>query len=340
MGKNNQSISIFQNNPNTWCYGMDFSYMLSIMTDLLRGVIKDFSISSFFQSNSDYIIKLQYFPFSLSKIRDFAVGGPLGLGKRGYSNYTVHGIIEKSINNVPFYNTVWFTIYQLTPTSYLDYAPYTKYTLSIPFFGKIDINPEFLYKGNIRAYLTVDIASGMGTVTIKNEFTENGVNKSYMIDVISKKLSIDIPIGKTNEEEQRRNNVLQLISSVGSAIGLYVGVASGNPLITAGSVGMLSKNVTTALSNNIDKLTSYNGGNGDKSLLGIDREIYMIKETVKNVNNISLALKGKPLKKNKLLSTVTGYTEIGEIHFNASNVEITDDELTELIDLLHSGVIL
>lgn len=341
MGNNNQSVSIFTNNPNTWCYGMDFNYAISVIKDILNGTISGYDVSGFFQNNSDYILKLQYFPFSISKIREFAKSGSLGLGKSGYSNYSVNGIVlKKDALQNQIYNDIWFTIYRLTPASYLDYAPYTTYTLYVPFFDKININPEYLYKGNVRGYLTVDVVNGTGTLTLFNLFMENGVNKQYMIDSITKKLSIDIPLGKTNEEEQRRNNILQLISSLGSAIGLYMGVASGNPLITAGSVGLLTKNVTQAISNNVDRLSSYNGGNGDKSLLGIDREIYMIKETIKNIKYPSLHLKGKPCRKNLLLSSVTGYTEIGEIHFDPKDVLIYDDEINEITELLHTGVIL
>ena len=39
------------------------------------------------------------------------------------------------------------------------------------------------------------------------------------------------------------------------------------------------------------------------------------------------------------MSTLSGYVEIGEIHFDPKNADIYQDEITEIVELLQKGVI-
>ena len=51
-------------------------------------------------------------------------------------------------------------------------------------------------------------------------------------------------------------------------------------------------------------------------------------------------LQGYPANYYTSLSSITGYTEIGDIQFNASNNDIYNVEIDEIIALLKSGVIM
>mgnify|MGYP003290117292 CR=1 FL=1 len=321
----------YRQTVNEWCYGMDYSTLIGLQSDIIDGTVNDYDISSFFQSNSDYFVHWRYYPFAINKICDITANVNPTIGKKTFNNYTMC-----SITNViaPIKKWFDFTISR-SHNNFLDFAPYTKVTLYVPFFGTFDLPLQQCYGKRIYGYITLDVRSGNANLS----FYSYTINEGYIfLFERSVKIGIDIAVGKSNAEEIKRNNILQTISFGGSLIGLGVGMYSGNPLITAGSVGMLTKNVTQALSNNVDRLSSYTGSNGTYSSLSCDKTIRLYIETPKDVKSPSLTLKGGVCDKNLNLSTVTGYTEIGEIHFNPMGYDIYDDEIKEIEDLLRGGV--
>ena len=163
---------------------------------------------------------------------------------------------------------------------------------------------------------------------------------SVLIESRTCQIAINLPWGKSNEQEQQRNNLLQLISSIGSVISTGVGVGTGNPTAVVGGVALATKTITTAIQNNVDILTGYNGGNGGRDGLCCDKTIKLIIQRPKNPTIPDGSLKGYPLMENYPLDSLTGYTEIGNIHFHPFGYDIYDDEMNEIIDLLRSGVVL
>ena len=98
--------------------------------------------------------------------------------------------------------------------------------------------------------------------------------------------------------------------------------------------------MVTAIENNVDHLKGYRGLGGDRSGLSVDKDIYLITDLPVQPYHIDASLVGKPLKRTRTLSAVSGYTEVGVIHFNPSNYEIYQNEVDEIVSLLHEGVIL
>lgn len=301
----------------------------NILYAILDGTITGYGLTNFLQNDSDYVTRMMYFPFLLD---NFCVNSPTATTtfKIGSVNATVPG--SATVGNALKYKEYikWFEVSASTHNDFYEYEPYTRYRLYVPFFDTIDIPCKNIYSG-FTGYISLDISSGRATLTI--------VSGGATIITTTAQVGIPLSLGATNKQEQQRNNILQGISLVGSVAGVIGGIATSNPLVVAGAVGIGTKAVTTAMANNVDRFTS-KGATGTRDMLGCDRGIYLIRETVKNVVRPNLSIKGRPCKQNLSLSSVTGYTEIGEIHFNPSDNVIYDDEISEIIDLLHTGVIL
>lgn len=314
--------------PNETCYCMPNYQMAEIQNDVNKGSFKDWAVGSLFSNTSSYFVSWMYFPFDVSKfINTFNMSPVIGKKVGKYNN--VH-LMSTQQNNPPVKEWFNFTINRYF-NNFLDYEPYTKIRIFIPFFGMWDLPLEQIYGKKVVCYLTFDAQSG-------------NLNCAFYIDngryIMGKtiKIGIEITMGVTNAEEIKRNNLLQAISFGGNLLGLGIGLSAGNPLITAGSVNMLSRNVTTALQNNVDRLQDYKQS-GSFADLSIDRNIYMVVERPQNVNVPDVHITGKPFEQSITLQSLSGFTKVGEIHFNPMNNEtITSEEITEIVSLLKDGV--
>ena len=314
----------------------------SFLNDIISGDITGYSISNLFQDNSSYVTKAMFFPFNLTNLyntTNLTSGMYLCLGKlqKDVANY-VNGT-NKQIRQVNRMvttdaNLTWF---KFTVTrnfnNFLDFAPYTKIYINIPFFGLTEINPIDAYLGEMTVYLLVDIRTGYATIYIDNNDGVTVIQKRM-------KISTDISIGKTNAEDIRRNNLLESISFITSVGIMASGIASGNAISAGAGVGLLGKTVSDTINNNVSRMENLSGGGDGRDLQVQDGNIRLIIERPTDVKYPDYHLKGGVCRKNDYLENVTGYTEIGEIHFDAKSYDIYDDEIEELTALLRDGVIL
>ena len=314
------------------------SFKLFLM-DLIGGHINGYGLNGLFQDNASYVSKAMFFPFDLSKMFNLTELqsqmwirlGKITINGANYSYDTTHKVHQidglKGVSSCK-----WFEVnVTRTHNNFLDFAPYTKIMLQIPYFGLIDLNPIDVYKGKISVYLVIDVRSGYATIYIENV---DGV----IICEKTSKVAVDISIGKSNAEEIRRSNILETISVLGQVGMIASGVASGQPLVSGVGASLLTKTATETINNNITRLTSLSGSGDSRDKQAQDGTIYVIVETPKNITVPDVKLKGGVCRKNLSLSTIKGYTEIGEIHFNPMGYDIYDDEIAELNDLLRGGV--
>lgn len=295
---------------------------------LVDGTITGFDITGLFQDNNDYVVSITYFPIKISNFVTTQTGTQtIVLGKNDTP------ITGKTITKqTSYYNLGSFTITRRY-NNYLDYAPYTQFTLYVPYFEKITIDPKLAYSSvTINVYMSVDLLTGKATLYV--------VGGDIIIETKTAQLGITIPLGKTNEQEQTRNNILQgigLISSIGS---LVYGGTSGNALALVGGLALATKTTTTMIQNNIDKLNGYTGMQGSRDGLCVDKTCRLIAEYPRIVSEPNVNLVGKPCMKNLSLTSVSGFTRVQVIHFDPKNAKIYQDEIQEIVSLLKEGVIL
>lgn len=313
----------------TWNYAMASSMFWGIQQDIINGTITGYGLQDFFQENSDYIVSFKYYPFPITRLYSVAPAGDLHLGKASFSSYQVNGIQRPSSKPI----SKWFT-FSVTRTynNFLDFAPYTKITLNAPFFESINIDPQIAYGNTVDGYLSVDLTNNHATL-----FVYIGSN---LYDVKTAQMGVEIPVGKTNAQEQKRNNIMNLISLGTGIITTSMGANGGNGIVSAGGVNIISKSLQSALMNNVDRMKGYKGGTGTLDTLQIDKTIYVVVERPNDARLPDPTIKGTISHRTLTLSSVTGYTEIGYINFNPNNADIYDDEISEIVELLHAGVIL
>lgn len=312
---------------------VDIMNLQKLMKKLLSGDMDSFGtyddrlITGFFNSLSEYVTNVKYVPIA---VKPFCLSWderkPLCLGKYKYDDIQVTEL--NGFHSIKLFSKTITRQFN----NFLDFSPYTKINIYVPFFPLIELDPEKVYGHSVDVYLSFDAWAGKLAYYVY-------LDDLILINQNETLIGVNISIGSTNADDIKRNNILQSISLAGSLAGLGVGVASGNPLITAGSVGMLTKNVTQAMTNNINHLKNYKGGSGDRTEVYVDRHIQLIIERPKNVFIPDKEITGRPLEQTITLQSLTGFTKVGEIHFNPMNNEtITSQEITEIVELLRTGV--
>ena len=209
----------------------------------------------------------------------------------------------------------------LTPAEYwgsaLDYSPYTKFSIHLPYIGTRELNTDDIMGKTLQVVYNIDILSGACTAMIKCG--------SSVLYEFSGACATSIPL--------TGQNWTQLITSCIQLAGAGIAVAA-----TGGSAaGLLpsTANAVMAMKPNIQRTGVVSGSAG---MLGIQQP-YLIWELPRQ----SLAgdynkFVGYPSNITALLSTLTGYTQIESVHLE--NIPATQSELAEIETLLKEGVII
>lgn len=207
--------------------------------------------------------------------------------------------------------------------NYLDYAPYTKITLVLPFIGSVHLSPDDCMKKKIGIKYRIDILSG-GCVAY---VTCNG----SVLYQFTGSCSAQLPI--TNLDY--RGMISALISIGTTAVGVGSAIASGGitaPMVAVG-VGNTANNVMNGKPN-----IQHGGSLGSTSgFLGTRIPYLIITRPRQCVPTGVNKFKGLPSLITSKLKNVTGFTQVHDIHLD--DLPCSDAEKTELRSILESGVI-
>lgn len=95
--------------------------------------------------------------------------------------------------------------------SFLDYSPYTKLSVQLPFYGEVELNINDFLERFLVVLLNVDLKSGMGKYIILsckddfNNYSEENQIDQIIITQLDCKIGIEIPLTTTNYSETIRN---------------------------------------------------------------------------------------------------------------------------------------
>lgn len=203
----------------------------------------------------------------------------------------------------------------------------------VPFFGFIPISPEYAMQNYVGLYMNVDYDSGSATLGLfatkevsSTTNTPDFEERDYF-KVASAVIGIDIPLSQINQSEIFRNTVQ-------SAISLAGGVALSNvPSILGGTSNLILGN-KVSYSNGNYTFGAFGGFHfGMNPYLDIYYRVYETRtDTYKS-------LYGLPYMKTELLSNLTGYTEIQDMHLENFGTA-TNEEIRMIENILKTGVIL
>ena len=225
--------------------------------------------------------------------------------------------------------------------NFLDYEPYTVWEIYVPFVGWQTVSLKDVKNSRIIVYYCVDLHTGNGTAYIYN------ITKTKLIWSGSCQIGVVLATTNTNNleinKQQQANQLNMIMSMLGSALAIGVGAISHNPVAIAGGVMSGTKAVAHTVNANMllfEKATT-SFGSGDANLHApfsvVIRKNYH--EKITQTTGVYEHIQGKPYNKYQALTSLTGYTEIGEIHFDAKGENIYSTEIDEIVALLKGGVV-
>ena len=202
---------------------------------------------------------------------------------------------------------------------YLDYDPYTKFQIYLPYVGIKPLLADEIMGKSIHVKYHCDILTGAC-----NCFVKCGGSVLYSFNG---QCSTQIPISGNDW----RNTISAAINIAGQAAGMYVTGGSTAPM----AIASIAQSAVNGLKQSVEKSGSLSGTGG---MLAIQKP-YLIatrpKQAVaKNQNRFT----GYPAFITRTLSSCSGYTEVYSCHLE--NIPCTSDELNEIENLLKAGVIL
>lgn len=259
------------------------------------------------------VISVKMFPFELPSGDDSTIvlGNvdtevPTNKLPDNYNYYHVYG----SISVPSYYN------------NFMDYAPYTRILLYLPFYGTLELDNSLVIDRTLKIAYIVDVVTGACTIDIY-------ANDS-LITVVSCQVGIDIPITSSNRAQVESailtNTLTSVVSGakVGGGVGAVVG-GVGGALMSAGHCKYNTQ--TSGTPSSATELY-----NVSVPMLIIDRPKY--REISGFAHN-----KGKMCMLTKKLSDVSGFS-IFDRNIDLSGIACTEPEMEMIRDLLTSGVYL
>lgn len=212
--------------------------------------------------------------------------------------------------------------------SYLDYAPYRKASIFLPYIGTKELDIDILNGSSIGVVYHVDVLTG-GLVAY---ITVNG----NVIAHYNGQCAVNVPISGRDFS----NTFHTICTLVAGAAGTAASGGLTAPVSAASVAGLVSAGASTA--NNVmnAKPTIQIGGSIGSStgLLAIQKPYLIIERPnlcrPANQNMYT----GYPSYVTTKLGSIIGFTQVQDIYLN--NFTMTDSERNELLSLLRTGVIL
>lgn len=217
---------------------------------------------------------------------------------------------------------------------FLDYAPYTKVSIYLPFIGIRELNTDEVIGKSIGVHYQFDNISGACIAFIKV-----GSSVRY---TFTGSCAVGIPLSQSNWGQLYIGAATAAAAVLGgAAAGIGAGIASGTETAGLGqmALGGAAKQAGGALSSVLQKPTISRSGSvsGAASTLGVNYPYLIIvrpdKAKVSNPAPVTGITCGRTLS----LGSLSGYNIIEHVHLHG--IAATGPELEEIERLLYEGVI-
>ena len=213
--------------------------------------------------------------------------------------------------------------------SALDYSPYTKLHIYLPYVGMREINADEIMGKTIGITYHVDLLSGACTAFV----TANG----SVLYQFNGQCCINIPMAASNFTDMIHSAVTA-IGTVAATVspGSAAAAVTGGAML-AGAVQMGANAANAAMGS---KPTFQHSGQmgGSGGMLAVQTPYLIIERPRQSMPEGLNGFVGFPSNINYKLFDLTGYTVIDSIHLDG--IPATDTELSEIESLLKGGVIL
>ena len=237
--------------------------------------------------------------------------------------------------------------------AYLDYDPYTKLEIYLPFCGTHPLKVDDFIPGTISVTYNIDLLSGACVALVKSTKTDkHGDVLNSVVYQFMGNCATQVPVTAQQFADAIRS-AISIAASIGSMVATGVGgAAASNALTNAGkdSQALASKTRTassmiqsgaSAVENvmNLKPSIERSGAIGSSASLLAIRTPYIIltrpRQAKPENQNVYT---GYPSFITETLNDISGWTIVQAIHLD--NIPCTADELDEIDSLLKGGVIL
>lgn len=204
--------------------------------------------------------------------------------------------------------------------NYLDYAPYTKIVLYLPFVGFVRLNTNEVMNSVLGIVYNIDYLTGecIAQVTI----AKKGLSATAY--VYNGNMGMQLPITGSNYS-RFYSGIIK------GAVGVASGIASGGlsaPLVAGGIMDLAMNS-----GGNVVHSGSISGNAG---FLGEFRPYLIVTLPVPNMAENYNTIQGYVANDNIRIGTRSGFVRVKEVHLSIPNA--TSDEVLEIESLLRSGI--
>ena len=271
-------------------------FQISGITSIEEGLWKSI------MNPAQYIVSCMWIPVS----RDTIASGTLANVTIGY--WTLSSVSSKVMNalNITKENIIGFSNHpQISRGAYLNFAPFSRYTVYYPPFGAVPVDPIYRTQGSyLASHVTIDLVTGQGCLRLSVQNVNTSVPKASRKVFAERSALVGVPIQLSQVNTDMLSGVTGLLNSAVSALsGNYAGAGTGviNSLSTVAESRAYS--------------TGYNG-----SFMETFDSTVLVSEFYTQVDNDNTDF-GKPLMSTKTLNTLSGFIKCGDGHFNGTCYE-------------------
>lgn len=289
------------------------------------------NISKFLNEPTEYLIGCKYYPFDLSLHSPLGVG-PAGIYRVGNMN-TPLGVTAAPIYS-DFNRKLGECSFLVEPYygNFLDYSPYTKYDLYLPYIGYKTIDPNDIVNSTLKVVYYTDLTEGRVLAQVWAD--------TIMLESFEGQLAYDIPLSSSDGRERAVKTIQIAANAVstiggaafaGSAFGGAKGVAKG---VAMGAVGGIISSAPSTISQltsmtpQIDKggtiSSDLNGFNPQDIYLIMTRPIMAQPKNFAQVQGYAASYGGK-------ISEFSGYLQCHEILGGTGATAAENDMINELL---------
>lgn len=276
------------------------------------------NISRFFNEPTEYLIGCKYYPFDLS------LHSPTGVGVVG--TYRVGNIdTPLGVTAAPIYSDFNRKLgecsFLVEPYygNFLDYSPYTKYDLYLPYIGYRTINPNDIVNRTLKVAYYTDLTEGRVLAQVWADTT--------MLESYEGQLAYDIPLSSSDGRERAVKTIQAAAGVVGATI-----MSTANPEVGGlmlASMGLqTAANQISAMTPNIDKggavSSDINGFNPQDVYLIMTRPIMAQPQNFAQVQGYAASYGGT-------VSEFSGYLQCREILGGTGATAAENDMINELL---------
>ena len=280
---NTQFYGTWSSNAFTKMYVLTAAQVSALANELYTAVsaapsgeeIERYNQSVFLTQNPiDCIISLKKFPMNLP----YSAAVPMKLGSYTTTVNAAPLLYSTGIYSFTFSNSSDNGLYPWFDKSFLDYEPYTKCELTIPFCGTVEIPTTYLHDyDTIDVKLIVDFITGACTAYIQA--------RNITIDSVSGECAVTLPVNglqsATLDSQIHSAATARNKSALTNGLGLIGGLAAVGIGIATGGIG-------TAVIGGIAALTS--GANMITQDKNIEYELQHMQVPMKQVSGASGAI--------------------------------------------------